>query len=222
MDANENEPHMPEAWISIAATMSKFVPALLAELTKSDQERQRQALRLQGDVGSLTDAVDDLNDGLEQLQTWISRATEQFARLMDHHYDEHVIMPLVRHLIPMYDAVTDGMRDWQTVDAKHDVGAGVLIAARAQVMALLACYGVEPVQEGNGSSFDPALMEVMHTNGEARIKAPWFVVRTIRCGFRRGPRMLRYQLVEATSEIPQQGVLLQTPQSPVTGKGEVT
>jgi molecular chaperone GrpE (heat shock protein) len=193
-----------------ASPLAVILPGFLEALASMDLEARSQRSKLEQKVDSLGAAVEHLNGTLQQLPTCLASVTEQQQRMTDHHYDEHIIIPLARHLLQIHNYAADALDHWQVsaLECGDDV-VKLLVAIRSQVTELLACYHVESLSAPDGSPFDPVTMQALNTL-PAGLPAlgVWVVDKTVRIGFRHGLRVLRPQYVDVRVKTLQQGVLL--------------
>ena len=114
-------------------------------------------------------------------------ANEQMGRLGEVHYNEHVIEPMVREVLPAFDMAL-------TFRAAHREDSSVTSAFRAIQSSLqnfLATYGIEHFLVPTGAKFDPATMKAVKMVPTDNEQAHNHVQGCLQAGFKWGRRVLR-------------------------------
>jgi len=155
-------------------------------------ERQQAQKALLENVSEHCRKVEGGVEALFRKEESLEKASALQAMLGETHYQEHVILPLVRHLWLIYDWAAEAQQNWKQSDVQV---IGLLEAVRSQVIELLSVFGVEPIEEIPGSPFDGRIMRALEAPaGDGSGKA-LSVSETLRIGFRFGLRVLRPQIV---------------------------
>jgi molecular chaperone GrpE (heat shock protein) len=115
-------------------------------------------------------------------------ANEQMGRLGELHYNEHVIEPMVRELLPAFDMAL-------TFRAAHsDKDSSVTSAFRAiqsSLQSFLATYSIEHFLVPAGAKFDPATMKAVRIVPTDKEQMHSHVQGCLQAGFKGGRRVLR-------------------------------
>jgi molecular chaperone GrpE (heat shock protein) len=127
----------------------------------------------------------------------LESASRRNQLLANEHYENHVIQPMVRSLIPTLDYVEDARdgipgRGEDGDERIQELTEGVLI----QLGQFLSAYGVEPIQHRAGAKFDPTEMKSVKTVTTHDKRLDKYVAKSLQAGFR-GPqqRLLRPESV---------------------------
>jgi len=127
------------------------------------------------------------NDCLEQ-------AARERQALSEEHYNSAIIEPLGKHAFQLADLLDDALAG-SAPGAGDSSHADLLLGLRAQLFDFLLVYGIEPIRVQPGSPFDARLMQPLKVLATADPMLHLRVAASLRCGFRRGERVLRYQSV---------------------------
>jgi molecular chaperone GrpE (heat shock protein) len=167
------------------------LPKQLRALVRQQGLQQHQAEEIRQQVSQCVQSVQDVARCVEQLyqrQECLENAGRQQAMLTEQHYENHVIEPLARQLFPIVDLTERAL----------SVGAGgqcschdVLEATRSQTLELLAYYSIAPFLATLGCPLDAKIMYPAEMRPTADPSADRTIAANIRCGFRRGQRILR-------------------------------
>ena len=129
--------------------LGKLLNAILARLEGVD--------RRIGEIAQMT-------EGLNRRQECLDRASREIQTLTEQHYEAHVIVPLTRQLLPLIDLIQDLSSSPEEGAANGDGNGNghsdhsVLKALQAQILDLLASYGIEPMGTSEMEPFDPRTM----------------------------------------------------------------
>ena len=152
-----------------------------------------QRVRVMGeDIGELSAAVEDLTKASQCLE----RASEQQALLGERHYEEHVIDPLVSTVVSLIYLMDECQADESdTPESIADQFREVNQAVRGGLEQLLAAYGVALFRSKPNTEFDRRTMRAAQTEVTNDKGLDHRVAQSLRCGVRRGERILRCEVV---------------------------
>ncbi|MBE7456601.1 MAG: hypothetical protein HS102_08230 [Planctomycetia bacterium] len=101
--------------------------------------------------------------------------------------DNSVVLPLCRHLMHLHDTIHQALQE-------RVFGGELLEALDGKVLSVLEEHGLAPFHE-SGSAFNPRTQEAV---GQPP-RNESFIMRPLRCGFRRGSSVVRREKVEFSS-----------------------
>ena len=136
----------------------------------------------------------------------LENASVENQILGDQHYEEHVILPMVRSLFPILDLVYDARVSWREAD--ESVGDRFLAFADAiwtQLRQFLLQYEVEIIGHPPHARFDARFMRPVKMHATSNQSLDGLVARCLQVGFRRGKdRLLRLETVSLYGYRPAQ------------------
>ncbi len=148
---------------------------------------QNQIIRgLNQGVGTLGRMFQDLL----QTSQLLENASKEQKLLSERHYQEHVIDPLVRSVVPLVHLV-DEARQNSSPDEGGSNHPTVLDAVHKGIQEFLFNYGLELFQSKQGAAFDRQSMLPIQIESTNVKNLDFTVARSLRCGARRDQRILR-------------------------------
>jgi molecular chaperone GrpE (heat shock protein) len=180
------------------------------------QDLAKQALPLFSELGQVQvkqqQALHELEAMRKQFEALLAthklleNASVENQILGDGHYEEHVILPMVRSLFPILDLVYDAKVSWK--EAGEPVGEQFTAFADAiwtQLRQFLLQYEVEIVGHPPHARFDARFMRPVKVHGTNNRSLDGLVARCLQVGFRRGEdRLLRPETVSLYGYRPTQ------------------
>jgi molecular chaperone GrpE (heat shock protein) len=192
-----------------AALLGHALEVVIGSMTaKALGPLEEQARRLQLQLSKLHDELRPIRDaqqamaakleGIIAQNRLLERASEEHARLSQEHYQEHIIAPMVRLLLPVVDALEETAKQ----DPCHDQSPGeaavssVIEQIGTYLTQFLSSYGIEQVRHQPGAVFDPKLMKPIRFITSGRKELTGRVAASMQMGFRQGiDRVLRFESV---------------------------
>ena len=127
----------------------------------------------------------------------LENASAQLARQNDRFYETHVIDPLVRSALPMYDLVESSCA--QLSGRENDEASlqwfKLLEALLAMLEEFFAAYGIEPFRHEPGARFDEQLMRPLRELPVSDKERHLTVQESCQSGFRKENRVIRHERV---------------------------
>jgi molecular chaperone GrpE (heat shock protein) len=143
-------------------------------------------------LAKLTQALGEEQSALRLLE----KAGEKEAGLLDKHYEEHLIEPLVRGLIPLYDMIDESCSRFQEArETTSDAVVSLLDGLRIAFEQFLLIYSVELFRSPASSRLNRQTMQTIQTQPTAEKALDQTVARVLRAGVRRAGRLLRPQSI---------------------------
>jgi len=127
-----------------------------------------------------------------QRQQCMEEASRQQTLLSQQHFDRHVIEPLARQVFPLIDVLSESGSRCQCDQGCEDHSE----AFQAELLDLLASYGIEPIHAASGSAFDAKTMQPACFMNTDQLSRDMTVKDIVRLGFRREDRILRPVMVD--------------------------
>ena len=131
-------------------------------------------------------------DAFYQGQNCMEEASRQQTLLSEQHYDRHIIEPLARRIFPLIDLLSENISRCPGGSSSSDT----FEAVKAELIDLLANYGVEPVEVVSGSAFDAKIMQPVSFTDTDKLKKNMTIKAVVRLGFRRDERIVRPVMVD--------------------------
>lgn len=143
-------------------------------------------------VATIRGRLDEIRDGVERVlaqrtsdQSAWQQLVGDFHRRAEADIDEHVMKPLIRQLILLYDRLSKS--------SPEETGRSMQVAGE-ELLDLLGTYGVEPYQSPD-NRFDPKLQRCVRQQVTPSRRGDGMIAERVRDGFRQGERILRYEEV---------------------------
>ncbi len=197
------------------------VPQVLEQIRQSIEQQRDLIARLEKtqamhgrDIQRLDGSVRKINSDMEafyQRQNCMEQASERLTLLSQEHYQQHVLDPLARRILQLLDTVDEASSKGGAQQGNNEE-SDICRAFRANLLELLANYGIEQISADQGSVFDPKVMRPVRfapTDCGQRDKT---VESVVRHGYVSDSRVLRPAMVsiyrfddsERISDNPQQ------------------
>ncbi len=140
----------------------------------------------------LTQALEDQQSTVRLLE----RAGENEAKLLDRHYEERVVEPLVRGLIQLYDMINEAWEKFQEAPDSQTKGIlSLLDTLKDTFEQFFFIYSVEIFRSPVGTPFDRQTMRTIRTEPTSNRDHNQTVARVLRSGAQRLGRVLRPQSI---------------------------
>ena len=98
------------------------------------------------------EAIKQLIENMVSASSLLDKASQVNLQLGKQHYDDHIIIPMVRSLFPVFDVITDYRCHRDDAD---DLTGSIL----SQLRQFLAVYDIEIIEHSEGVEFDPKTMK---------------------------------------------------------------
>ena len=205
-DANKAPPPLePEGPVALLAKG-------LNQLIDRERDRAIQGLAKQGaplfhELGQVQvkqqQALHELEAMRKQFEVLLAthklleNASVENQILGDQHYEEHVILPMVRSLFPILDLLYDAKVSWKKADeSPGDQFIAFADAIWTQLRQFLFQYEVEIIRHRPHARFDARLMRPVKVHATGNRSLDGLVAQCLQVGFRRGEdRLLRLETV---------------------------
>ena len=167
------------------ATVRRFfedlttLPELLRTELRSIRKRVDEVQERCGDIVGRLDAQGAAISSLCAQQECLEEASRRQKALSEEHYQSHVVEPLARHLLHIFDLVAGD--------------SPLVTGIRHELLELLATYGVEELPRSE--TFDRKTMQSIQTVATEDPMLHGSVAKVSQVGFRRGDRILRYHKI---------------------------
>ncbi|MCK4998880.1 MAG: nucleotide exchange factor GrpE [Anaerohalosphaera sp.] len=146
---------------------------------------QQQALHSLESVNKQLGTMASMNSLLENIGNVNQRLSQQ-------HYEEHIIQPIVRSLLPVIDLVEDASKNWNRTSKVKKL----LRAVGSQLDGFLTVYDLHPIRHKTNSKFNPKEMQPIERIPTEDQKLHGHFAESLRVGVRYGSeRVLRLEAV---------------------------
>jgi molecular chaperone GrpE (heat shock protein) len=162
------------------------IPAKLAQLETLPAKVQTNQQQIIYSLERIEKQMDQLIAGNKLLEN----ASQENRLLSQEHYQDHIVQPMVRSLLPVFDFVEEARNG----TSEHSNGEVQEFAEglSIQLQQFLAAYQIEPIQHQPGAKFDPREMRPVKTVSIHDKQLADRVARSLQAGFRCGrERLLR-------------------------------
>ena len=168
-------------------------------------ELKRICTQLGEAVSSLTRITGELKDRVEELSKEVREANQtskclenssrEQALISERRYEEHVISPMLGAIVPLLDLVDEAKGNVEKNDEMKRDSGNIMEALSTGVRQFLQIYSVETFASTPGAAFDRRSMQPVQFEPTRQQELNMTVVRSLRCGVRRGERLLRSECV---------------------------
>ena len=162
---------------SLAETITERMAGSLPDFESQGKKTSYELEAIKDQIGTLTVSRELLEN-----------ANRTNRLLGAQFYEERIIGPMVRGVLPIVDLVCDAMR-------RPGSDRQCLSALRAQLEQFLAGYGIEAFSHKVSSPFDPKTMKPLQTTVTHEVDLDGLVAGSLQCGFRTPERVLRLETV---------------------------
>jgi len=164
----------------------------VGEVNEAVRVLSQKVAMMAKDIGELSLVVEDLT----RANRCLERASDQQTLLGERHYEDHVIAPLVNAVLSLIHLMDQCQpRESDPPEAVLGQLRQVQRAIRGGLEQLLFLYGVEMLRSEPNTEFNPRTMRAAQTVVTDDEGLDHRVARSLRCGMRRGRRVLRCELV---------------------------
>ncbi len=156
------------------------------QLEKVSQRQDQQACCLETVVHQIRT--------LESLEEMIKQSVTMNRSLSQQHFENHVIMPMVRSVVSVVDLVSEGRAVWEKDDNSQFMD--FVQAVETHLIQFLATYDVRLIRHKQLTPFNPRIMKPLKTVPTNFSKADKCVAQSLQMGIRLGKdRLLRHESV---------------------------
>ena len=127
----------------------------------------------------------------------LENASLENQALTRQHYEEHVILPMVRSIFPVFDIIHDAKRFWKRREEPESPPFMDLInAIWTQLMQFLRIYDIEIVVHEPKATFEPQFMRPVKVRETDDRSLDGLVAKSLQVGFRQSrQRLLRLETI---------------------------
>ncbi|MBI9019456.1 MAG: hypothetical protein JEZ07_19580 [Phycisphaerae bacterium] len=137
-------------------------------------------------------AVKSQLENLTANNALLASASKANAVLSSQHYDDHIIIPMVRSLFPVLDLIIDAQRHWVSSQQITDL----LDAIWVQFQQFLDIYDIHIISNSCNDQFNPQTTKPIKWIGTDDKPLDGLIAESLRVGFQLGTnRMLRFETV---------------------------
>ena len=149
----------------------------MEQLLEGQKVLQSQLTEMRAEMTGLRK---DLTQLMEIRQT-LEVANQEFNRLGDLHWQQHIVEPMVRQLFPIFDLAI-GLRSAQRSEGGRDLEA--MKAVQSMLQEFLGTHGIELIRPVRGKPFDPAAMQAIRVIPTTDRQQDKCVLACLQAGFR--------------------------------------
>lgn len=154
--------------------------------------QQAQLERMQTESLYRLETLKQVVAGMVSSSILLEKIGETNVMLGRQHYDERIVEPMVRSLLPVFDMIDDYRKH-------HDLccnQSGLTDSIFSQLLQFISNYGIEMFSHSSGDDFDPKIMKPVGWESTSQEDIANSVARSLQCGFRLGEsRILRQETV---------------------------
>lgn len=127
----------------------------------------------------------------------LENASLENQALTRQHYEEHVILPMVRSIFPVFDIVYDAKNYWKGTGGPDATQITDFInAIWTQLQQFLLNYDIEIIAHESKARFEPRLMRPVKARETNDKSLDGLVAKSLQVGFRQGrQRLLRLETI---------------------------
>ena len=144
-------------------------------------------------------SLERISERIEQLRAesqLLENASQEKQLLTHEYYENHIFLPMVRSLIPIFDFVEDARNGTPSSGNAEERIQKITEGVSIQLVQFLSVHGVEPIQHKIGARFDPSEMRPVKTETTHDKRLDNRVAKSLRTGFRgQQQRLLRPESV---------------------------
>ena len=128
-------------------------------------------------------------ESLVSMNNLLENASETNHLLGNEHYNQHIIEPMMRSLIPIFDLIADFRKHHPDSNYK------AMDSVYSQLQQFIANYDIEIIEHAAGDRFNPKTMKPIKWEITAEEHLEKSVARSLLIGFRSEQRVLRMETV---------------------------
>ncbi len=166
----------------------KNLPEVMMQLMHQLQQVETKQQQFQYDINSLKQQLEVMTS----MNNLLENAGKTNHLLSKQHYDEHIIQPLTRSVLPVFDIIEDAGRRCE----KDPKTADIFDALLSQLQQFLAVYDVKVIRHSTNDKFDPRQMKPIKWIPTPNREQDGLVAQSMQIGFGfSNERMLRLETV---------------------------
>jgi hypothetical protein len=192
-----------EAVSNLAKAIQELMDIYAVDRSKDSEDIPEKIVRLSNQVSLLekkqeqllhhTESIKQLVNNIVSTNNLLERAGEANLLLGKQHYEEHVVIPMLRSLFPIFDLITDYRRH---CNLSGNNANNPIISIYSQLQQFASNYDIEIIEHAAGNNFNPRIMKPVGWKGTSEKQLENCVAESLQIGFRLGEtRILRLETV---------------------------